>query len=144
MGKMTRRTLMATAIAAITAPTFARSAFGAEPVDKGKRAILGQFRIAGSYYYGGVEMVLKGCLRVGDSLLLKHELNNPHDSMAIVILHQKSGKKIGYVPRSSNHSFAHLSMSGHGNSIRAVVTEILKNPFPHFVVLITVEAWLEQ
>ena len=50
-------------------------------------------------------------LAVNDSLVLRREINNPHDSLAILIL-TESGEKFGYVPRDRNEILARLMDAG--------------------------------
>jgi hypothetical protein len=50
-------------------------------------------------------------ISIGDSLVLRREPDNPHDSLAILILTEK-GEKLGYVPRDRNEILARLMDAG--------------------------------
>jgi HIRAN domain len=50
-------------------------------------------------------------ISIGDSLVLRREQDNPHDSLAILILTEK-GEKLGYVPRDRNEILARLMDAG--------------------------------
>lgn len=54
-----------------------------------------------------IEATIKG----GDSLVLRRETDNAHDSLAILIL-TENGKKLGYVPRDRNEILARLMDAG--------------------------------
>lgn len=50
-------------------------------------------------------------LENGSALVLRREPENPHDTLAILILTEE-GKKIGYVPRDRNEILARLMDAG--------------------------------
>lgn len=47
---------------------------------------------------GASDLLLRGELSVGDSLVVQHEANNQHDSHARLVL-TEAGRRIGYLPR---------------------------------------------
>jgi len=54
-----------------------------------------------------IELTLKN----GDALVLRRDLDNPHDELAILIL-TESGEKLGYVPRDRSEILARLMDAG--------------------------------
>jgi len=66
--------------------------------------------IAGTSFVEGIEE-LEPHLNIGDRLKFYREPDNPHDKQAIVI-RNKDGIKIGYVPRADNAIFARLMDAG--------------------------------
>lgn len=68
-----------------------------------------QSHIAGTSYCN-LSKVEKG-LSVSDILVFKRESDNPYDGLAILIF-DKSGNKLGYVPRTKNEVLARLMDAG--------------------------------
>lgn len=66
--------------------------------------------VAGTSYIEGIEE-LEPSLRIGDRLEFFREPYNSHDSKAIVIKN-KDGVKVGYVPKSDNVIFSRLMDAG--------------------------------
>lgn len=66
--------------------------------------------VAGTSFVEGLEE-LEPHLNIGDRLQFFREPDNPHDKQAIVI-RNKDGVKIGYVPRADNVVFARLMDAG--------------------------------
>ncbi|MBR4401528.1 MAG: HIRAN domain-containing protein [Synergistes sp.] len=66
--------------------------------------------VAGTSYIEGIEE-LEPHLNIGDRLQFLREPDNPYDKQAIVI-RNKDGVKIGYVPRSDNVIFSRLMDAG--------------------------------
>ncbi len=58
--------------------------------------------LAGFLYHEGGELWPK--LRVGDSVTLVREPDNPHDARAVRV--EWRGRKLGYLPRAENRSVA--------------------------------------
>jgi hypothetical protein len=50
-------------------------------------------------------------INVGDSMILRREMDNLHDPLAILIL-TEHGQKLGYVPRNRNEVLARLMDAG--------------------------------
>lgn len=74
-----------------------------------KDIFLLETHVAGLNYY---EInTLNAPLTVAEPLLLRREPNNPHDSLAIIVL-TDSSQKIGYVPRHRNPILARLMDAG--------------------------------
>ena len=66
--------------------------------------------VAGTSYVEGIEE-LEPHLNVGDALDFFREPDNPYDKRAIVI-RNKDGVKIGYVPKADNVVFSRLMDAG--------------------------------
>jgi hypothetical protein len=66
--------------------------------------------VAGFPYYQGP--LIYSDLKLGQSLKLKREPQNPHDRKAIEVI-TRGGQKLGYVPRSHNPLPAGLMDNGH-------------------------------
>ena len=69
-----------------------------------------QCHIAGTAYRENIEDI-EPELNEKDILVFKRELNNKHDELAILIL-DKTGQKIGYVPKNKNEVIARLMDAG--------------------------------
>lgn len=54
---------------------------------------------------------IEATLQPGDAMILRRETDNPHDSLAILIL-TENGQKLGYVPRDRNEILARLMDAG--------------------------------
>jgi len=65
--------------------------------------------IAGTRYYQAERA--EPLLRAGETLTLRREPTNPHDSRAIEVF-SATGLKLGYVPRADNQPFARLMDAG--------------------------------
>lgn len=50
-------------------------------------------------------------LHVGEVMVLRRELDNPHDALAILIFDER-GNKLGYIPRAKNEVLARLMDAG--------------------------------
>lgn len=74
-----------------------------------KEIFLLETQVAGTSHFSSREN--EPTLAVNDSLILRRELNNPHDPLAILIL-TESGEKLGYVPRDRNEILARLMDAG--------------------------------
>ena len=66
--------------------------------------------VAGTTHIKNIQE-LEPTLNIGDKLDFLREPNNPHDKKAIVI-NNKDGAKIGYVPRDDNEIFSRLMDAG--------------------------------
>jgi single-stranded-DNA-specific exonuclease len=76
-------------------------------------------KVAGVTFEGRQKVVAK--LKMGDSLFLVREPNNPYDRFAIAIF-DSSKEQIGYIPASNNGSLAY-SMD-HGHQYKVTVSSI--------------------
>lgn len=65
-------------------------------------------------------------LRVGESLRLVREADNPHDRNAIAVYFKND--RLGYVPRDENRALA--LMLDHGERVQAHVTRLTDDPDP--------------
>jgi hypothetical protein len=79
-------------------PLLAAIAAGPAIADATVRIIVQQSPLAGFRHYDGA--ALWEGMRVGDTLGLVREPDNPHDANAVRI--EWSGHKVGYVPRTDN------------------------------------------
>jgi hypothetical protein len=66
--------------------------------------------VAGTTHVENIEEVA-GDFREGEKLHFFREQNNPHDENAIIVKN-KDGKKIGYVPKAKNEILARLMDAG--------------------------------
>ena len=80
--------------------------------------------LAGFRYHAGA--VLWRELRVGDTLELAREPDNPHDANAILVLWR--GHKLGYVPRRDNAALAWGL--DRGTPLRARISALAEHPNP--------------
>ncbi len=71
------------------------------------RVFLIEVAVAGLFYYDGNRDEILQSLLIGDSLVLRREANNIHDSNAIEI-YSKNLLKLGYIPRQHNTILAAL------------------------------------
>jgi hypothetical protein len=70
--------------------------------DSGVRVLVQSSPLAGFRYHEAAD--LWDFLRVGDSLDLRREPENPHDANAVAVWWR--GRKLGYVPRRENNALA--------------------------------------
>ena len=76
--------------------------------------------VAGTAYVTDIKKRIRG-IKENDELYLKREPSNPADKRAILVLNKK-GEKIGYVPRRDNTVLASL-MDG-GKHLFGIVTDV--------------------
>jgi len=79
----------------------APSPTAAPPTPTLRKVFLAAAYIAGFRYYDGMQAEVLAALRIGGELVLRRQLDNPHDPNAITIFTQ-DGHKLGYVPRIEN------------------------------------------
>jgi hypothetical protein len=91
-------------------------------VAEAARVPLFDFAIAGGCYHG-LPQALPG-LRIGDSLDLRREPENPYDDKAIAVL-RHDGLKLGYIPRCANAPIAQLLDAN--RVVRAEIVRMLIN-----------------
>ena len=108
-------------LAAIIALSFAlQPACAAEA-----RIIVQQSPLAGFQYYDG--KVLWDNMRVGDTLTLVREPQNPHDTNAVRV--DWNGQSLGYVPRRDNRDVARQLDRGAPVQARIVNLKEARNPW---------------
>jgi hypothetical protein len=71
--------------------------------------------IAGFNYYDGIEVIDQ--LKLGTSVTLKAEADNPHDSEAVAIYFKEV--KLGYIPQYKNAYISNLLYFGYADIIEA-------------------------
>jgi hypothetical protein len=89
------------------------------------RIIIQQSPLAGFQYYEG--KVLWDNMRVGDTLALVREPQNPHDANAVRV--EWKGQPLGYVPRRDNSDVAR--QMDHGAPVKARIVKLkeARNPW---------------
>jgi HIRAN domain len=89
------------------------------------RIIVQQSPLAGFQYYDG--KVLWDNMRVGDTLALVREPQNPHDANAVRV--EWKGQPLGYVPRRDNSDVAR--QMDHGAPVKARIVKLkeARNPW---------------
>lgn len=88
------------------------------------RLVVQSSNLAGFRYHAAAEVWRE--LRVGDSLELAREPDNPHDANAVTVSWR--GHKLGYVPRRENEALAWSLDRGH--SLRARISRLTQHPNP--------------
>ncbi|MDR3351820.1 MAG: HIRAN domain-containing protein [Zoogloeaceae bacterium] len=91
--------------------------------------------LAGSQYHEYA--ALKSTLRVGDSLRLRREPENPHDALAVRVEWQ--GHLLGYVPRRENRAVA--AALDRGDPLHARISRVTEDPDPW--KRLEFEIWME-
>lgn len=89
------------------------------------RIIIQQSPLAGFQYYDG--KVLWDTMKVGDTLVLVREPQNPHDSNAVRV--EWKGQALGYVPRRDNTDIARQMDRGEKLQARIVRLTEARNPW---------------
>jgi hypothetical protein len=89
------------------------------------RIIIQQSPLAGFQYYEG--KVLWDNMRVGDTLALVREPQNPHDANAVRV--EWKGQPLGYVPRRDNSDVARQMDRGAPVKARIVKLKEARNPW---------------
>lgn len=89
------------------------------------RIIVQQSPLAGFQYYDG--KVLWESMRVGDTLALVREPQNPHDANAVRV--EWKGQPLGYVPRRDNSDVARQMDRGVPVQARIVRLKEARNPW---------------
>lgn len=89
------------------------------------RIIVQESPLAGFQYYEG--KALWDMLRVGDTLTLRREPQNPHDANAVRI--EWRGEMLGYLPRRDNADVAR--QMDHGAAVKARIVRLTdaRNPW---------------
>jgi len=89
------------------------------------RIIIQQSPLAGFQYYDG--KVLWENMKVGDTLALVREPQNPHDANAVRV--EWKGQPLGYVPRRENADVARQIDRGNTVQARIVQLTAARNPW---------------
>lgn len=89
------------------------------------RIIVQQSPLAGFQYYDG--KVLWDNMRIGDTLSLVREPQNPHDGNAVRV--EWKGQPLGYVPRRNNSDVARQMDRGAPVQARIVNLKEARNPW---------------
>jgi hypothetical protein len=76
--------------------------------------------IAGFKYYDGLEAVEK--LKLGASVRLEPEPDNPYDPEAVAIYHEDS--KLGYIPKAKNSEISVLLYFGYADIIESRISSV--------------------
>jgi len=97
---------------------------GPAPAQDKVRLIVQSSNLAGFRYHAAAEVL--GELRVGDTLQLAREPDNPHDPNAVSLSWR--GHKLGYVPRRDNATLA-WSLD-RGDVLRARISRVTRHPNP--------------
>lgn len=113
---MSLRMFMLALVASLAAPPAAAA---------DARIIVQESPLAGFQYYEG--KALWDMLRVGDTLTLKREPQNPHDANAVRI--EWRGEMLGYLPRRDNADVAR--QMDHGSAVKARIVRLTdaRNPW---------------
>ena len=93
------------------------------------------FAVKGTIYRSSLEIQIAKNVKVGDMLLLKHELNNPKDDYVMKVL-TTTAAHIGYVEKQYSHLFFKLLKS----IDKCVVTKVTDDDIP----FIYVDAYIEK
>ncbi len=99
------------------------------------RIIVQQSPLAGFQYYEGKD--LWSMMRVGDSLQLQREAQNPHDANAVRVLWRN--EMLGYIPRRENSDVARQMDRGAAVKARIVKLKEARNPWQRIEFEVYVE-----
>lgn len=99
------------------------------------RIIVQQSPLAGFQYYEGKD--LWAMMRVGDSLQLSREPQNPHDANAVRVLWRN--EMLGYIPRRENSDVARQMDRGTPVKARIVQLKEARNPWQRIEFEVYVE-----
>jgi hypothetical protein len=100
------------------------------------RIIVQQSPLAGFQYYEGKD--IWGMMRVGDTLQLSREPQNPHDANAVRVLWRN--EMLGYIPRRENSDVARQMDRGAPVKARIVQLKEARNPWQRIEFEVYVEA----
>ncbi len=122
---MTRFSTILALLMALAAPACAADA----------RIIVQQSPLAGFQYYEGKDIWTM--MRVGDSLQLAREPQNPHDAKAVRVLWRN--EMLGYIPRRENSDVARQMDRGAPVKARIVQLKEARNPWQRIEFEVYVE-----
>ncbi len=100
------------------------------------RIIVQQSPLAGFQYYEGKD--IWNMMRVGDTLQLSREPQNPHDANAVRVLWRN--EMLGYIPRRENSDVARQMDRGAPVKARIVQLKEARNPWQRIEFEVYVEA----
>ncbi len=100
------------------------------------RIIVQQSPLAGFQYYEGKDIWTM--MRVGDTLQLSREPQNPHDANAVRVLWRN--EMLGYIPRRENSDVARQMDRGAPVKARIVQLKEARNPWQRIEFEVFVEA----
>ena len=103
-----------------------------------RRVFLLHTFVAGSNHVTGIRRLAKG-LREHDGVLLIREPKNEHDDLAILVKN-KAGKKLGYIPRMKNEVLARLMDAG--KTFEAEVAKVQDNTKEGRDVYYPLDIWI--
>lgn len=122
---MSRLTIGCALLLALIAPAGAADA----------RIIVQQSPLAGFQYYEGKD--LWNMMRIGDTLQLAREPQNPHDANAVRVLWRN--EMLGYIPRRENSDVARQMDRGAPVKARIVRLKEARNPWQRIEFEVYVE-----
>lgn len=108
---------------ALAGCAFAAVAAAQDP-QRGVRLLVQSSALAGFRYHAAQQIWPE--LRVGDSLDLAREADNPHDASAVSLSWR--GRKLGYVPRRENAALAWGL--DRGEALKARISRLVPHPNP--------------
>ena len=82
--------------------------------------------LSGFAYHEGVQVFSD--LKVGTTLELAAEPDNPYDNSAVSVSYQ--GKKLGYIPQAHNSILSKLLSFGHGDALEAQINRVTPDLAP--------------
>lgn len=88
--------------------------------------------VRGTQYHQASNQLNQGHLRVGTSLKLVRERNNPHDQYAVLIQVRGTGANLGHVGRE--HAPKYSSLIDNGNIISAEVKQVYRRASGHVTI----------
>ena len=109
---------------ALACCAFFAAAAHAEDAGPGVRLMVQSSALAGFRHHGAADVWQE--LRVGDSLELAREADNPHDANAVSLSWR--GRKLGYVPRRENAALAWGLERG--EALKARISRLARHPNP--------------
>ena len=130
---MNRRQLITALASALALP--AGLAVARPGASHANRVLLQESPIAGFQYHQGEH--LWAHLRVGHSLRMVREVNNPYDRRAVGL--DWRGYRVGYIPRADNATVA--QMLDRGEPLACRITHLCDSRNPRQRIRIAVDLW---
>ncbi len=110
---------------------------GGLPTPFSREIFLINVHIAGTSYVEDIEEIESELIE-GDMIVMKREPDNQYDELAILIL-DKKGRKIGYVPRNNNAILARLMDAG-----KIIFAKIISKNRADYWLKIDIEIYLKE
>ncbi len=107
------------------------------PTPFSREIFLINVHIAGTSYVEDIEEIESELIE-GDMIVMKREPDNQYDELAILIL-DKKGRKIGYVPRNNNAILARLMDAG-----KIIFAKIISKNRADYWLKIDIEIYLKE